>query len=365
MNLDKLKKLPNANLENTKELAEKFNHKFIIKMNYNENKFKASPNVKKNIKILSPNIYPEFNHYPLLNLFKEKFNIDKKNIFFTNGSDALLDHFPKIFGFLKPNPNIIIPSLTYARLEITCSIFDLKIKKINLTDDWNINLNETINAIEKNTTMIYLVNPNMPTGLYFSHEIIESFIKKIPKSIYIVLDEAYIEYAEGGDIQKTYEQNLMLINKFKNLIITRTFSKYYGLAAFRIGYCLSHEENIEIIRKTHQYLPVNKYSYQAATAAINDLEFYKKNYLKLEKEKEKLYKFFKKNKIEHLKSKGNFIFLYNCKFSIDHLIEFLLKKYGILIRKIKKIGIRITIGTPKENNLLLKGIKEFLNGNKI
>ena len=92
-------KLPKANLENTKELAKKYHHKYIIKLNYNENKFKPSPTIKKNIKLWSPHIYPEFDDNQILNLLKQEFKVNKENIFFSNGSDAILDHIPKVFGY--------------------------------------------------------------------------------------------------------------------------------------------------------------------------------------------------------------------------------------------------------------------------
>ena len=123
--------LPDANLENTKNLAKEYNHKYIIKLNYNENKFKPSPLIKKNIKLLSPHIYPEYDDNDILGLFS-KYGISKEKIFFSNGSDSILDHLPKIFGYHNKNSNAIIPALTYGRIEVTCQVIGLKTKKIDL-----------------------------------------------------------------------------------------------------------------------------------------------------------------------------------------------------------------------------------------
>lgn len=350
------------NLENTKSLAKKYNHKYIIKLNHNENKYKSSPNIKKNIKLRSPHIYPELNDNKILGLFENRFKIKYENIFFANGSDAILDHLTKIFGFKYENKsNVIVPAITYRRIEITCSVINLNVKKSNLNDNYNINLNSILENIDKHTTMIYLVNPNMPTGLFYNFSEINKFLSKIPSNIIVILDNAYIEFALDGNIEHIFKKELNLINKYSNLIITKTFSKYWALASFRIGYCLSNKKNIEIIKKTYQYLPVSKYSYQAAYYALLDNDYYKKQLITLNKEKEYMYKQFDKLGINYLKSFANFIFLYNLNFNENDLIYFILKKYGVLIRKLKNGGIRITIGTPKENRVLIKGIKNYLN----
>ena len=361
MKKQELFQLPDANLENTKELARLYKHKYIIKMNYNENKFGPSPLVKKNIKLLSPHIYPEYKDDQILNLFKKEFNIDYENILFSNGSDSILDHLPKIFGYHNEKSNAIIPNLTYGRIEVTCKILDLSVKKIELNNKWEIDLEETLKSIDKDTTMIYVVNPNMPTGHFISFKKIEEFLNKVPKHITIVLDHAYIEYAMDVDVKKIFKQELSLIKKFKNLIITKTFSKLFGLASFRIGYCLSDKDNITLIRKTLNYLPISKYSYQAAFWALQDIEFYKEKFNILQDQKKYLYNEFDKLNIKYLKTSTNFIFIYDLSFNIDKLYNYLLKNQGILIRKIKdNLGIRITIGTSMENKKLIKGIKEFL-----
>lgn len=371
MKKEKLLKIKPANLPNTKELLtkemiKKTGRDYIIKMNYNENKYGCTSKVRDNINILSPHIYPEYLDSDIFKTIKKISNISKENIYFSNGSDSILDHIPKTFGFLKKNPNVVIPSLTYGRIETTCSIFDLEIRKSELKN-WKIDLDSIYKLIDKNTTIVYIVNPNMPTGTYNYFSDIVKFIKKVNKNfkdVTIVIDEAYIEYAVG--ISESYKNDEYLISNFDNVIITRTFSKLFGLASFRIGYCFASKENIEIFRRTAQYFPVSKYSYQAAHAALNDINFYNNIINKTNKEKDFLYKEFNKLNLNYIKSYGNFIFinLSNKNFKNSELEEFLLQNYGLLIRSVQDFALRITIGTRDENKILIKGMKEFLKRGK-
>ncbi len=356
--------LKDPNLPNTKkivnnELIKKCGRDYIIKLNYNENKFSCSPKVRKSIEILSPHIYPEYIDYDMMEIFNKVTHINNDQVYFANGSDSILDHLPKIFGPLKKNANIVIPSLTYARIENTCTIFDFEIRKVDLVD-WKINLNKMLEAIDDKTSIVYVVNPNMPTGTYNSHEEILKFLKKVPKDVLVVLDEAYVEFAVG--IQQSYENDKDILKCFDNVIITRTFSKLFGLASFRIGYCFGSKENISIIKKTSQYFPVSKYSYQAATAALNDMNYYNGIIKKVDKEKEYLYKELDKLNIKYVNSKGNFIFLNlsgEKRYSNKELENYILNEFGVLIRCVQNFGIRITLGTHEENKLLVEGIKKF------
>ncbi len=353
--------LPNTKKIITDEIINKTGRNYIIKMNYNENKFGCSPKVREHIALLSPHIYPEYIDYDMIESFEKLTGFNNDEVYFANGSDAILDNIPKIFGPLKEHANVIIPGLTYARIENTCTIFDFEIKKVPLVN-WKIDLNKMLEAIDDKTTIIYVVNPNMPTGTFNSHKDIIEFLNKVPKDVLVVIDEAYVEFAVG--LEESYKNDRDILKHFDNVIITRTFSKMFGLASFRIGYCLSSKENITIFKKTGQYFPVSKYSFQAANAAMNDVTYYHNVLNETTKAKEYFYKQLDEMKIPYVKSFGNFIFLdltNEKRFSNKDMENYLLSEYGVLIRCVQNFGIRITIGTEFENELLLKGIKEFYN----
>lgn len=364
MNRKKYLSLPWPNLPNTydlltDEIINNTGRNYIIKMHYNENKFGCSPNVRNNIGVWSPNIYPEYGPGKLSEYLSELSGISYDNTFFSNGSDAILDHIPKIFGILKEKPNIIIPSLTYGRIGISCSIFNFKINKVDLVD-YKINLDKMLAAIDANTTIVYIVNPNMPTGTFNKFNSIVEFLQKVPKDIVVVIDEAYIEYAIG--IDEAYRNDKYIIENFDNVIITRTFSKLYGIASFRIGYCFSSKENIEIMKKTHCYLPIAKYSYQAANAAIRDREHYDNILTKTKHEKNFVYDALDKLNVKYVESYGNYIFILSSLSNIDNkkLENYLLNKHGLLIRCIDTRYIRLTLGCHKENEIFITGLSEFL-----
>lgn len=347
-------KLVEANLPNSEAVAKKYGHKELIKLYYNENKYSPSPKVKEAIKINSPNIYPEYKEPKLIKNLADIFKISQDHFYFANGSDAILDHIPTLFADIEKNDNIILPNLTFGRIETTALVNGIEVKKIPLTEG-KIDLDKTLEAIDENTAIIYVVNPNMPTGKINSHNELVSFLQKVPSHILVVIDEAYGEYAFG--IEKCYEQDKQLIEEFDNIIITHTLSKLYALGAFRVGYMIARPYITALFRKSYQYLPVNKYSLQAAMAAISDREYYNNIIDIINGEKDKYYKLLDELKIKYYKSYGNFIYVLvpdNKKFE-----EFLVSKYAVLIRSVKNNAIRITVGTIDENKLVLKALKEY------
>ena len=356
---ERFSKLKIANLPNAKETAKKYGHNELIKLYYNENKFGASPKIKEAIKIKSPNIYPEYKDQLLTSSLSKFFKLNDDYFYISNGSDAILDAIPTLFASKTNGQNIILPSLTFGRIETTAIVNDIKVKKVDLNEG-KIDLEKTLEAIDKNTSIIYIVNPNMPTGKINSHDEMIKFLSKVPNHILVVIDEAYSEYAFG--IEKTYKQNKEIIEKFDNVIITHTFSKLYGLASFRIGYMISRPYITELFKKAYQYLPVNKYSIQAANVALSDKKYYDNVILKTNEEKEKYYKLFDELNLKYYKSYGNFVFVFMDK--NKDFENYLVSKYSVLIRSIQDFALRITIGTPQENELVFKALKEFYDKSK-
>lgn len=350
----RISELKDANLPNSRELAEKYGHDVIIKLFYNENKFGASPKVKERIKINSPNIYPEYREPEFISFLSDEFNLSKDHFYVSNGSDAILDAIPQIFASRKAGNNVVIPELTFGSIEATCKVSDLEVRKVNLVEG-KIDLNKMKEAIDENTAIVYIVNPNMPTGTLNSHKEIDEFISSIPSTTLVVIDEAYIEYSLG--IEKAYANDTKLIEKYDNLIITHTLSKAYGIAAFRVGYMISRPYIVSALMKSYQYLPVNKYSIQAAEAAMRDKEFYNDVINKTNAEKERYYVILDELNLKYYKSFGNFIYIF-----VDNnskIEEHLLKKYGVAIRSVRDNALRITIGKPEENDLVFKGLRDI------
>lgn len=351
---ERFKDLKEANLPNSEETAKKYGHKTLIKLYYNENKFLPSPKVKEGIELKSPNIYPEYKEPKLMKKLSDVFNMSEDHFYFSNGSDAILDAIPTLFASESKENNIVLPSLTFGRIETTALVNDIPVKKIGLVDGL-IDLDKMYEAIDGNTSIIYIVNPNMPTGKVNSHKKIMEFLEKVNDQVLVVIDEAYGEYAFG--FEENYKNNKEIIEKFDNVIITHTLSKIYALGSFRVGYMITRPYITDLFRKAYQYLPVNKYSLQAAIAAISDRDYYEKILKIINNEKERYYKTLDDLNIKYYKSHGNFVYVYiddNKSFE-----EFLVSKYAVLIRSVRNNAIRITIGTPEENDLVIKALKEY------
>ncbi|CAM9111812.1 histidinol-phosphate transaminase [Mycoplasma marinum] len=356
----RFKELKEQNLPNSKDMAKKYKHKEIIKLNYNESKFGFTPNLNGAIEIKSPNIYPEFRDHPLIDKLSENFDLSKEHFYVSNGSDAILEAIPTLFASARKEHNVLVPELTFGRIQTTCLVNDVETKKIKLVDG-KISLKETLKAIDENTRIIYIVNPNMPTGTYNNENEMIEFLEKVPNNILVVVDGAYSEFVEG--IDKSIEIDKKLIERFDNVLITHTFSKMYGLASFRIGYAIARPYIIEIFDKALQALPINKYSLQAATIALNDKQFYMNVIEQVWAEKEFLYSEYDRLGLKYLKTTGNFIFIdtKDKEFTNKEIREFILTDSGVMIRCVRDFGLRITIGTHKENLMLINSMEKFLN----
>ena len=362
---ERYKNLKKPNIPSLESYIKEFNLDRIIKLNYNESNYGASPKVK-NYKYQNTHThsYPQYISHELISKLSNLYNINENMIWLSNGSDAILDSLPSLFASQQHKQNIIIPDLTYNRIAQTCLVHGINVKKIKLKCGY-IDLNGILDKIDDKTRVIYVVNPNMPTGTTHSLEIMESFIKQIPNNILIVLDEAYMEYAVG--IQQSFYNDHYLLNKYNNLLITRTFSKLFAIASLRIGYVLSNKKTIDLFKRAIQIFPLPDVSSKYALLALSDLEFYKNIVRIVENERKHYYELFRENNLKFYKSYANFVYLVtrNEKWTNSEMRLYLLKKYGILIRNVQDFALRITIGTPNENKLVLQGIQEFLNEQNI
>ncbi len=354
--------LNKPNIPDLDKLKEKHNIKSLLKLNYNESNYGPTPAVlNHNFKLEKPNSYPDYNSQKLINKLADLCKLKPQNFWISNGSDAILDSIPALFSSTKEDENIIIPDLTYGRIEQTSIVRGVKFKKIALKNGY-IDLDATLKNIDKKTSIIYIVNPNMPTGTSYNYDELDKFLSKVPTNILVVIDEAYIEFSIG--VKKSFEHDHKLVKKYDNVLITRTFSKMFAIAGHRIGYMVASEHIVELFKRAIQVFPVSSLSSMVALKVLTDIPYYE-NVYKLNKiEKEKFYEFFDKHNLKYYKTSGNFIYINteDTKWVNKELRIFLLSKHAILIRNIRNIGLRMTVGTKEENILVRKGIEEFLNG---
>jgi histidinol-phosphate aminotransferase len=338
-----------------------FGIKKVIKLGSNENSFgapcKAKQAIIKNIDEIFR--YPDGSCYYLKIALAKELRIKPENLLFGNGSDEIIDILIKTF--LNPGEEILTSEKTFVEYEIIAKANGFKARCIPLKN-FRYDLNEIKNNASKKTKIIFIANPNNPTGTYNTSKELTEFLSFLPKNKLVAVDEAYLEFVDAKD----YPKIIQLLKKFRNLVVLRTFSKAYGLAGLRIGYAIADPEIINAMEKIRQPFNVNFLAQRAAQAALKDKSFIDKITRIIKKEKYRLYKEFLSMNIEYIPTQANFIMF---KTEMDGLLlSKELLKQGIIIRDLKQYKldkyVRVTIGRPKENTLFVKKLKKILLGKR-
>ncbi len=231
--------------------------------------------------------------------------------------------------------------------------------EIKLDKDYRLDLSAYTDSITERTRIIWICNPNNPTGTIMTSDEQEAFLKKVPESILVVLDEAYYEYAKGAD----YPESIKLLEEHSNIIILRTFSKVFGLAGLRVGYAVSSPQIITSLNKVRAPFNVNSAAQVAALAALNDDEFLKLSIENNRLGKLYLYEAFSDLGLEYIPTHSNFVMV-NLKRDSQQIFNALLHE-GIIVRPGIPFGmpywIRLTIGTMEENKSFIQALKKVLS----
>lgn len=326
----------------------------VIKLASNENPLGCSADVLKTIRNTdSLELYPDGNCTALKEKLAKRLNLSCEEIILTNGSDEMVDMLAKTF--INSGDEVIMSTLTFPRYNSVTTMMGAKPVVVPLKD-WTYDLDGMFKEITDKTKFVWLCNPNNPTGTIFTEKELFKFLDSVPKDIIIVYDEAYREYVSRDDYPHDTEK---LLKKYPNLIIMRTFSKVYGLAALRIGYTLASKEIIKDIEKIRCPFNVNSIAQNAAIAALNDQEFVNKSYNMNLEGKKYLYEQFDKLKLDYKATETNHIFI-NVGKDSDFVFEELQKR-GVIIRPFMDSYIRVTIGTMEQNKVFIEKLKEVLS----
>jgi len=212
--------------------------------------------------------------------------------------------------------------------------------------------------VNERTRLVFVANPNNPTGTWVSGDALRSFIAGVPEQTLVVVDEAYIEYVSTSD----FPDASRWLAEFSNLIVTRTFSKVYGLAGLRVGYALSHPSVADMINRVRQPFNVNTIALAAALAALDDAEHLKRSVETNRAGMAQLQAGFDALGVRHLPSAGNFVMM-DCGRPAPAVYEAMLRQ-GVIVRPVGNYGLpnhlRITIGTREQNERMLAALKKAL-----
>lgn len=349
-----LERISVCRIENIKRLKEKYAKKDLKKLDANENPKCINLRQKKVKKALKNlNYYPDNDCTMLSKELENRLRLTKENFLFGNGSSEIISLIIK--AFINPKDKVITPFPTFMPYITESKIAQADIEYISLTKDYKIDLDEMLNKIDNKTKIIFVVNPHNPTGTIISENEFESFLKKVPKNILVVLDEAYIEY-----INENRKMNIKkLINKYKNLCAIRTFSKAYGLAGLRIGYLIANENIIDIIKKVKLPVNISCIAEYIATETLKNDKYLTTTINKNNKIKEYLYKNLKELNIPYIESETNFVMIDFG--NIAEKIKNVLIENGIVVNGNfhgMENFLRITIGNKNDIKKLIKILKK-------
>lgn len=338
------------------EVQKEIGLKDVIKLASNENVLGPPGSVKEELRnnIGDINRYPDGSCYDLIKKLSERLKVKGENLLIGNGSDEILVMIA--LAFLNKSDEVIISEGTFSEYEFASQIMGAKIIKIPLKN-YAYNLKRMLQEINKNTKIIFLANPNNPTGTIFHSDELISLLDKTKNKILVVLDEAYYDYV----ISRNYPDSLALLKKYKNLIVLRTFSKAYSLAGLRIGYAVSSSKIIRSLYKVRQPFNVNTLAQKAAVASLENMSHIRKSKSINEEGKKYLYEELSKLGLNYINTESNFIFI-NLNVNADEVFNKLLRM-GIIIRPMAFFGfpksIRVTIGTRKENKKFIDAVRKL------
>lgn len=332
----------------------------IIKLAANENTLGFSQNVWGKIKKRVTSQYPDGSAYELREKIAEKLGVGLENLVVGNGSFELI--YLAAIAFLNEGDETIAGIPTFGWYKTVTEIQGGKFVGVPVKN-FHVDLDAIASAVTPKTKIIWLCNPNNPTGTIFTAGELDSFLKKIPDDILVVLDEAYIDFVLEDD----FPDSLSVVKSHANVVSFRTFSKLEGLANFRVGYAIGNKDFISLISKVKMPLNVSGAAQAAALAAIEDDDFKNLTIQNAASQKKIYYEFFEKNGLEYVKSNTNFIF-FDVGREAKPVVELLLQN-GILVRDGAEYGfptmIRLSIGTPEENEKVISALGKILDENAL
>lgn len=337
------------------EIKEKYNLMAVRKMSDNENVYGCSPEVRNSISKAMNSLY----FYPdgTVSLLKRKlagfYNISKDNFLVSNGSEEIIRLLTR--AYISAGDEAVMAQNTFPRYETNVLIEGGSAITVPLQNGTH-NLRAMYEKMNEKTKMVFICNPNNPTGTIAGKTELLQFIDKVPSNILIILDEAYYEYVNSED----YPDSIPLLSQRPNLIILRTFSKIYGLAGLRVGYGIMHPEIVNDLHKVKDVFNVNHLAQAAASAALNDQDFIKDCAQKNAEEMKFVCQKLTELHVGYFPSQTNFIYIFSQLPIADNLIA-----NGLVVRKMKLDGyldaFRMTLGTREDNEAALAVINKLLN----
>jgi histidinol-phosphate aminotransferase len=329
----------------------------VVKLASNENPLGPSPLAAEAIRYAAGrvNLYPDGNAYYLKQDLSMRIGFPPEQIILGNGSNDVL----QIIGdtFISPGDEVVYSEqafVVYMLVSRICGAKEITTPLVNHTH----NLPAMAERVTPFTKVVFIANPNNPTGTIVTQKEVEAFMERVPENVLVVFDEAYYEYVENPE----YPDTLRYVREGRNVIVLRTFSKIYALAGLRIGYGISTPQIIDLLNRVRQPFNVNLIAQEAARASLQDSEHVRESRRVNSMGKRFLYEELDKIGLEYVPSEANFI-LVHLRRPADAVFQEMMK-LGVIVRPMKGYdfpnSIRVTVGTMDQNRRFIAALREAL-----
>jgi histidinol-phosphate aminotransferase len=346
------------------ELRREYGLSDIVKLASNENPLGPSPKALAAVREALPDLarYPDGNGFELKTALSTRLGVSPAALTLGNGSNDVLELVAR--AFLTPEHAAVFSEHAFAVYPIVTQAIGAtaRIAKANPPDHempYGHDLAAMRALIDDRTRVVFVANPNNPTGTWLKMAELEKFLEAVPESVIVVVDEAYFEYVEA---EMDCPDALRWLDRFPNLIVTRTFSKAYGLAGLRVGYAISHPQVADLLNRVREPFNVNSLALTAATAALDDFEHLERSRAVNRDGMKRLLEFCRRQGLAWLPSAGNFLCVDVGRPGREVFLELL--KRGVIARPVDNYGLprflRISIGTEAENARLIEALAEVL-----
>lgn len=329
----------------------------IVKLASNENPLGPSPRVAGAIAAAAQNLalYPDGACFALVNALCRHWGVAPENVVVGNGSDEIIHYLG--LAFLEPGDELLTGDPSFVRYEAAAGLNQAKFIATPLRDH-TFDLERMADAITDRTRLIFIANPNNPTGTIVRRKELERFLDRVPEQAIVVMDEAYYEYVDDEE----YPQSWHYVQEGRNVVILRTFSKIYALAALRVGYGLGRPEIIHALHQVREPFNVNSLAQAAAIASLEDPDQVRRSWASNRENRDYLYGEFKRLGLPYVETQANFV-LVDVRRPCKPVYEALMQR-GVIVRTLGGLPthLRVTIGRRSDNERFIRELESILSG---
>jgi histidinol-phosphate aminotransferase len=328
----------------------------IVKLASNENPLGPSPKAMEAMRsaLETGHLYPDGGGFSLCNAVAGKLGLAPENVILGNGSNEVLEFLGH--AFLNAGDDVVTSQYAFVVYKLIATSFGARTIEVP-SPDYHQDLNGMLAAITRKTRLIFIPNPNNPTGTLLSQQAIDHFMSHVPERVVAVFDEAYFEFLDHPP------DTLRFVREGRNTVVLRTFSKIHGLAGLRIGYAVGPADLIEVLHKTRQPFNVNSIAQVGALAALEDDEHLLETKQAIDEGRAYFHEQFSIMKISFVSGTANFVMI---NVGDGHGVFEKLLKQGIIVRPLKGYNlpewVRISVGTMEENKKLVAALKAVMRG---